>query len=150
LIFRGTFEHALDAKHRLTVPSKFRAALAGGVVLAASPETTAQAPRSIAVWTPDAYESYTGAALAGLSPISPEARDLKRFFFNYSHDTELDSAHRVMIPPSLMEYAGLDREVVVVGSGECLEVFDRARYGGYSEDVLTRVPDIAAKLGHTA
>jgi MraZ protein len=150
LIFRGTFEHALDAKHRLTVPSKFRAALAGGVVLAASPETTAAAPRSIAIWTPDAYEAYTAAALAGFSPISPEARDLRRFFFNYSHDTELDSAHRVMIPPTLMDYAGLDREVVVVGSGECLEVFDRPKYAGYSDDVLTRVPDIAAKLGHTA
>jgi len=150
LIFRGTFEHALDAKHRLTVPSKFRAALAGGVVLAASPETTAAAPRSIAIWTPDGYEAYTAAALTGLSPISPEARDLKRFFFNYSHDTELDSAHRVMIPPSLMDYAGLDREVVVTGSGECLEVFDRPKYSGYSEDVLTRVPDIAAKLGHTS
>jgi len=150
LIFRGTFEHALDAKHRLTVPSKFRAALAGGVVLAASPETTAQAPRSIAIWTPDAYEGYTASALTGLSPISPEARDLKRFFFNYSHDTELDSAYRVMIPTPLLEYAALDREVVVVGSGECLEVFDRASYGGYSQDVLTRVPDIAAKLGHTA
>ena len=49
-----------------------------------------------------------------------------------------------------MEYAGLDREVVVVGSGECLEVFDRSRYAGYSDDVLSRVPDIAAKLGHTA
>jgi MraZ protein len=149
LIFRGTFEHALDAKHRLTVPAKFRAALAGGVVLAASPETTAAAPRSIAVWTPDAYEAYTAAALVGLSPISPEARDLKRFFFNYSHDTELDSANRVMIPPMLMEYAGLDKDVVVTGSGECLEVFDRSKYTGYSEDVLIRVPDIAAKLGHT-
>ena len=150
MIFRGTFEHALDAKHRLTVPSKFRAALAGGVVLAASPETTAAAPRSIAIWTPDGYESYTAAALTGQNPLSPQARDLKRFFFNYSHDTELDSAHRVMIPPTLLEYAGLDREVVVTGSGECLEVFDRAKYSGYSEDVLTRVPDIAAKLGHTA
>jgi len=150
LIFRGTFEHALDAKHRLTVPSKFRAALAGGVVLAASPETTAGAPRSIAVWTPEAYDAYTSAALAGLSPISPKARDLKRFFFNYSHDTELDSAHRVMIPTPLMDYAGLDKDVVVTGSGECLEVFDRARYADYSEDVLIRVPDIAASLGDTA
>jgi MraZ protein len=149
LIFRGTFEHALDAKHRLTVPAKFRAALAGGVVLAASPETTAAAPRSIAIWTPDAYEEYTVAALAGRSPISPEARDMKRFFFNYSHDTELDSANRVMIPPMLMEYAGLDKDVLVTGSGECLEVFDRSKYTGYSADVLIRVPDIAAKLGHT-
>jgi MraZ protein len=149
LIFRGTFEHALDAKHRLTVPSKFRAALAGGVVLAASPETTPGAPRSIAIWTPDAYDAYTSAALAGLRPISPEARDLKRFFFNLSHDTELDSAYRVMIPPKLIDYAELGKDVVVTGSGECLEVFDRVRYAGYSEEVLNRVPEIAASLGDT-
>jgi DNA-binding transcriptional regulator/RsmH inhibitor MraZ len=55
-----------------------------------------------------------------------------------------------MIPPKLMGYAGLEKDVVVVGSGECLEVFDRARYGGYSEDVLIRAPDIAASLGDTA
>jgi len=120
------------------------------VVLAASPETTKAAPRSIAIWTPDSYDAYTTAALAGISPLSPEARDLKRFFFNYSHDTELDGANRVMIPPMLMEYAGLDKEVVVTGSGECLEVFDRAKYYAYSDDVLTRVPEIAASLGHTA
>ena len=149
MIFRGTFEHALDAKHRLTVPAKFRAALANGVVLAASPETSTGTPRSIAIWTPEAYDAYTTAALAGLNPLSPQARDLKRFFFNNSHDTELDSAHRVMIPPTLMRYAGLDKDVVVTGSGECLEVWDRARYGGYSSDVLTRIPEIAASLGDT-
>ena len=149
IAFRGTFEHALDAKHRLTIPAKFRAALAGGVVLAASPETTETAPRSIAIWTPEAYDEYTTAALTGISPLSPKARDLKRFFFNYSHDTELDSAHRVMIPPALLDYAGLQKDVVVTGSGECLEVFDRSAYGAYSNDVLTRVPDIAASLGNT-
>jgi MraZ protein len=149
IVFRGTFEHALDAKHRLTIPAKFRAALAGGVVLAASPETTPDAPRSIAIWTPDAYDAYTSAALAGLNPLSARARDLKRFFFAYSHDTELDSANRVMIPPTLLEYAGLGKEVVVTGSGECLEVFDRSSFGAYSKDVLTRVPDIAASLGDT-
>ena len=134
MIFRGTFEHALDAKHRLTVPAKFRAALAAGVVLAASPETTAQAPRSIAIWTPDAYEAYRGPRWPG-GARSPGARDLKRFFFNYSHDTELDSANRVMIPPMLIDYAGLDKDVLVTGSGECLEVFDRSKFAGYSDDV---------------
>jgi MraZ protein len=150
LIFRGTFEHALDAKHRLTVPSKFRAALAGGVVLAASPETDADAPRSIAIWTPEAYESYASAVLTGLNPLSPKYRNLERFFFNFSHDTELDSANRVMITPNLMDYAGLGKEVIVTGSGKCLEVFDRAKYDGYSEAVLIRAPDIAASLGDTA
>ena len=150
IAFRGTFEHSLDSKHRLTIPAKFRAALASGVILAASPETTSDAPRSIAIWTPEAYDAYTSAALAGLNPLSAKARDLRRFFFGYSHDTELDSANRVMIPPTLVEYAGLGKDVVVTGSGECLEVFDRARYGAYSKDVLTRVPDIAASLGDTA
>ena len=150
MIFRGTFEHALDAKHRLTVPAKFRAALAAGVVLAASPETTPGAPRGIAIWTPEAYDEYTRAALAGLNPLSADARDLERFFFNFSHDTELDSANRVMIPAPLKDYAGLDKNVIVTGSGKCLEVFDRASYGGYSGEVLARVPDIAASLGHTA
>jgi DNA-binding transcriptional regulator/RsmH inhibitor MraZ len=55
-----------------------------------------------------------------------------------------------MIPSALMEYAGLGKDVIVTGSGKCLEVFDRAAYTGYSEDVLIRAPDIAASLGNTA
>ena len=150
MIFRGTFEHALDAKHRLTVPSKFRAALAGGVVLAASHEVIEGSPRSVSIWTPDTYEMFTAQTLSGLNPLSPDARELKRFFFNSSFDAELDSANRLMIPPALMRYATLDKEVIVTGSGECIEVWDKKSYDGYREDVLNRIPDIAASLGHTA
>ena len=150
MTFRGTFEHALDAKHRLTIPAKFRGALASGVVLAPSPEVEAGAPRTVAIWTPAAYDEFTGTSLAGLNPSLPTARELKRFFFNASFDSELDAANRVMIPTPLMEYAGLSKEVVVTGSGECLEVWDRARHAQNFEDVLTRIPDIAASLGHTS
>jgi len=150
LSFRGTFEHALDAKHRLTVPSKFRVALAGGVVLAASHEVTPGSPRSVSIWTPESYDAFTTETLSGLNPSSPKARELKRFFFNSSFDTELDSANRLMIPSPLMRYAGLDKEVVVTGSGECIELWDRKSYDGYSEGVLIRAPDIAASLGDTA
>jgi MraZ protein len=150
LIFRGTFEHSLDAKHRLTVPARYRAALAGGVVLAVSPETAPGAPRSVAVWIPEDYEAYTTAALAKLNPMSPTARDLKRFFFNNSHEAELDSANRLMIPGSLMAYALLDREVVVTGSGECLEIWDRAAHAAYNDGVLARFTEIVASFDHTA
>jgi MraZ protein len=150
LTFRGTFEHALDAKHRLTIPAKFRGALANGVVLAASHEVETGAPRTVAVWTAEAYDAFTTSTLAGMNPASPKARELKRFFFNASFDTELDGANRVMIPPQLMGYAGLGKEVVVTGSGECLEVWDRQRYAQNFEEVLTRIPDIAASLGDTA
>jgi MraZ protein len=150
LNFRGTFEHALDAKHRLTVPSKFRAALSGGVVLAASHEVTPDSPRSVSIWTPQGYEAFTAQTLSGLNPSSPKARELKRFFFNSSFDAELDSAHRLMIPPPLIRYAKLDRDVVVTGSGECIEVWERKAYESYQSDILTRIPDIAASLGDTA
>ena len=149
MIFRGTFEHALDAKHRLTVPSKFRAVLAGGVVLAASHEVTEVSPRCVSIWTPDSYESFTAQTLSGLNPLSPRARELKRFFFNSSFDAELDSANRLMIPSPLMRYAKLDKDVIVTGSGECIEVWDRKAYDAYRDDVLTRIPDIAASLGNT-
>jgi MraZ protein len=147
--FRGTFEHALDAKHRLTIPAKFRAVLAGGVVLAASPEIDADTPRAIGIWPTEVYDDYTKAVLADTHPFSPRARELNRFLFGLSSDTELDAANRVMIPASLMQYAGLSKDVVVTGSGQCLEVFDRAAYDAYSEGVLSRVPQIAASLDHT-
>jgi MraZ protein len=150
LTFRGTFEHALDAKHRLTIPAKFRGALSSGVVLAASHETEPGAPRCVAIWTPEAYDRFTTSTLAGMNPSSPKARELRRFFYNASADTELDSAHRVMIPTFLLNYAGLDKEVVVTGSGECLEVWDRQRYTRNFEEVVARIPDIAASLGDTA
>jgi len=149
LIFRGTFEHALDAKHRLTVPSKFRATLAGGVVIAASQEVSEGSPRSVSIWTPETFEEFTTQTLSGMNPSSPKARELKRFFFNTSFDAELDSANRLMIPTTLMRYANLDKDVVVTGSGECIEVWDRRSYENYRDDVLTRIPDITASLGDT-
>ncbi|HEY1568193.1 MAG TPA: hypothetical protein VGF68_14295 [Solirubrobacteraceae bacterium] len=150
MTFRGSFEHALDAKHRLTIPVKFRGALSDGVVLAPSHEVEEGAPRTVAIWTPEAYDAFTQSSLEGLNPFSPKARELKRFFFNASFDTELDAANRVMIPTPLLDYAGLSKEVMVTGSGECLEVWDRGRYAHNFEDVLTRIPDLAASLGNTS
>ncbi len=149
MVFRGNFEHSLDAKHRLTVPAKFRAALAAGVVLAVSPETKAGTARSVAIWPTESFERYTGAVLSNRDPISSDARELTRILFNNSHDTELDSANRVMIPPAMLRYAGLDKEVVVTGSGDCLEVWDRDAHRKYNEDVLSRFPEIAASVGDT-
>ena len=150
MTFRGTFEHALDAKHRLTIPAKFRGALADGVVLAPSPEIEEGAPRTVAIWTPEAYDAFTSSVLGDLNAASATARELKRFYFNSSFDTELDAANRVMIPQSLIDYASLAKEVVVTGSGECLEVWDRSAHAQNFASVLNRIPDLTASLGHTA
>jgi MraZ protein len=149
LTFRGTFEHSLDAKHRLTVPAKFRRALEDGVVLAVLPETTPGTPPSISMWPPAAFDQFAEASLAALNPLSARARDLKRVLNNNSHDVDLDSANRIMIPASLIRYAGLDKDVVVTGSGECLELWDRAAYTAYNESALARFSDLVASVGDT-
>src|SRR5919202_4367010 len=134
--FRGTFDFTLDAKNRLTVPAKFRAALADGVVLAAGIEPC------VAIWTPAAYEAQVDAALQGSNPFSARAREARRYFSANANEVELDAAGRVMIPSRLAEHANLDREVVVIGQGQCLEVWDRDAWEQYNRDLTGRMSDI--------
>ncbi len=144
MAFRGTFDYTLDAKNRLTVPARFRAELAGGIVLAKGLE------RCVAVWTPAAYDAYTAASLKDFHPLSKEGQKLRRFFAANSLDTELDSAGRVMVPPFLLDHAGLAKEVVVTGSGENLEIWDRETWAAYNAALASDVDEITSSLGHTA
>ena len=144
MVFRGTFDYSLDAKNRLTVPARFRAALAEGVVLAKGLE------RCLTLWTPSGFDEYTQAALAGFHPLSPEAQKLDRFFNANSLDTELDSAGRVGLPPRLLEHAGLSKEVVVTGVRRALEIWDRPTWNAYNDALASDVHDITTSLGHTA
>lgn len=144
MVFRGTFDYSLDAKNRLTVPARFRAALSEGVVLAKGLEPC------VALWTPAGYDAYTQASLASFHPLAPEAQKLKRFFAANSLDTELDAAGRVMVPAFLLEHAGLEKEVVVTGSGDALEIWSRATWSQYNDALSADVTDITSRLGNTA
>ena len=144
MAFHGTFEHSLDAKNRLTIPAKFRAALAGKVFLVRG------ADPCISVYPEQTYTGLTQAALAGLNPFSPQARELKRMFYGNATDTELDSAGRVMLTPRQLEHAGIGREVVITGAGDCLELWDRSAWEAYDRDLSQRAPDLTASLGHPA
>jgi MraZ protein len=141
MAFRGTFDYSLDQKNRLTVPAKFRAELSSGGVLAKGIESC------VALWTPDAYDAYVESSLATFHPLSPEATKLKRYFSANSVDVELDSAGRVGVPAFLTEHAGLDKEVVVTGAGECLEIWDRSVWAEYNADLGAAVFDITSALG---
>ncbi|HEY7074620.1 MAG TPA: division/cell wall cluster transcriptional repressor MraZ [Solirubrobacteraceae bacterium] len=143
LAFHGTFEHTLDAKNRLTVPSKFRAALSGKVFLVRGVEPC------ISVYPESTYTRLTEAALHGLNPFSPQARELKRMLYGNATDTELDSAGRVMLTPRHLEHARIHgREVVIAGAGDCLELWDRSAWEDYDRDLTARAPELTASLGH--
>ena len=141
MAFRGTFDYSLDAKNRLTVPAKHRAALSDGVVLAKGLE------KCMEVWRPVDYEAFTAQALEGFHRVSPQARKLRSFFAANSLDTELDSAGRVNVPTFLAEHAGLGKEVVVVGAEDCLQVWDRKAWSAYNDRLTDEIADITAQLG---
>jgi transcriptional regulator MraZ len=143
LAFRGHFEYSLDAKNRLTIPAKFRASFSDGLVLARH-----WLDPCIAVFTPDGFEKFTQSFLGDMHPLSQERNRLSRFFNAGSFDVELDSAGRVTLNPLLIEHAGIDKEVVVVGTETQLEVWDRARYAQDQSGLPAEVARIAESLGH--
>jgi transcriptional regulator MraZ len=142
MAFSGTFDYTLDVKNRLTVPSKYRSAFSTSVVLAKGTE------RCVAIWDPDEFSTYVKAALEGLHPLSPRADKVNRFFRSNSIDVTIDSANRVMIPNFLMQHAGLDKEVVVTGVGDRLEVWDRATWAEYNSAL--DITEITSAFDHPA
>ena len=142
MAFRGHFEYALDAKNRLNVPAKVRAAFSGGVVLAQGLEPC------VTIWVPDEFEGWTQSFLANLNPLSPERRKLTRYFAGTSFDAELDSAGRVTLNQALIDHAGIDREVIIVGNLDHLEVWDRRRWAEERDSLNQEISGIAESLGH--
>lgn len=133
----------LDAKGRLTVPSRHRdvlmATVNGQMMISKNPARCLTLyPRP--VW--DAFE----AELLRL-PMKDEA--WRRLFIGSAVDVEIDSGSRVLVPPELREWAGLERDVVFMGVGEKFELWDKARYeagealtiaGGLPEALQNKVP----------
>ena len=144
MAFTGTFEHNLDAKNRLTIPSKFRTALSGGVVLSRGVE------RCLSLYPAKTYAEMAEQVLQGINPLSPRGRELRRMLYSTALETELDSAGRVMLTPKFLGHAGIDREVVITGVGECLELWDRSGWEDYDNDLSARAPDLTESLGHPA
>jgi MraZ protein len=142
--FQGIHDHTLDSKNRLTVPAKARPELAAGMTLTKGFE------RCLQLWPAAEYERITRDALAGLNPFGPEARDLKRHLYGNTITTELDSAGRIMLPGPFLQYAGITKDVVVVGSGDCLELWDRESWHAYDTDLISRAADHIAGIGHPA
>ncbi len=145
MAFRGHFDQTLDAKNRLNVPAKLRSAFADGLVLMKSHDAPC-----IAIFTPEGFESFSDKFLPRLNPMSPKYQKLTRYLAGSSFDMELDSGGRVTLNGVLLQHAGIERDVVVIGAGDCLELWDPSTWAAYDQDLTARAPDLTASLGHPA
>ena len=140
--FRGTFDHTLDAKNRLTIPARYRAALSDGVVLAMPIDMRP----CVGLWRPAEYESFSRGALGEISPLSKRRSELERFFYGNSQEADLDAAGRIMIPSFLGDHAQLKKDVVVVGVGDRMELWSREGWNEHQPTLLSGVEEITASV----
>jgi transcriptional regulator MraZ len=140
LAFRGLYEHSLDSKDRLTVPARFRSALADGVVLSKGLDPC------VDLYTPEAFERVSDTYLAPHSPFSADARKMRRRFHGGSFDEKLDSAGRVRLPKPLIEHAGLRGACVIGGAGDNLEIWNADAWSRHQSELDAAAAEIAEGL----
>jgi MraZ protein len=137
-MFLGEFTHAIDDKGRLTIPSKVREQLEAGAVITRGYE------KYLLVYTAGDFSRLT-TRTATLSPTDPENRALLRLAFSGASEGTPDKQGRVIIPPFLREYAGIQPEsdCVIVGVGLYLEIWSKA---GWEEQLkIVNDPALNAK-----
>ena len=123
-MFLGTYSPRLDEKGRLILPAKYREELAEGLVLTRGQE------RRLYVFSVREFERVHEQLRA--APLSSkQARDYIRVFLSGASDEVPDKQGRVTIPPPLRDYAGLDRELAVIGAGTRAEIWDARAWNDY-------------------
>jgi MraZ protein len=115
--FFGRYEHSLDAKGRLILPSKFRPAFERGGFLSQYND------RCLALWTPDNFEKQMELMEAN-QQLSTEQRNLARIWASGSQEVEVDKQGRMLIPVYLREYARLTSDVLVLGTIDRIELWN--------------------------
>ena len=136
MLLTGTFPRTIDEKHRLAIPKRLRDAMglantsedeeksAGAIFVA--PGTDG----SLALYTEEAF-SRLAEQLASSPPTGQDVRAFSRLFYAQAERVDLDRQGRIRIPPELVKLAALDKDVVLVGVRDHLELWDKARWEAY-------------------
>jgi len=115
-MFLGQYRHTLDDKGRLTIPSRYRNELSDGAYL------TQGFDHNLRLMTERAFGAVY-AKLSQMNTTDPVARELRRLIFATASQVDLDSVGRILIPQFLRGVAGLERDAVIVGVGEVVEIW---------------------------
>lgn len=147
MLFTGEYEHAIDSKHRLAVPSEIRSGL--------DPERDGQAfylapgPNGhLWLWTERTFERIVGAMEQSLLPAE-DLMEFDEFTFPQARRLEMDSAGRVRLPESAMRDAGLAGAVVILGMRDHLELRDPAQWAAQREQLREKSREIFLRARQT-
>jgi MraZ protein len=120
-MFLGEFEHTIDDKNRITIPSKFRGRLAAGVVI------TRGIDDCLWLYPTDAWEALA-QKVSTLPLAEPNVREFRREVFSGASDSVPDKQGRVIVPAYLQEYAKIDKQAVIAGLYDHCEIWKPERW----------------------
>jgi MraZ protein len=145
VVFRGRFEHTIDEKGRLSIPSKFRETLS---VRGENELILTDFDSCLTAYPRDEWRELE-EKMKKLSMIQKDVRNFLRLFYSSATEAPLDSQGRILIPPQMRERAKLDREVVLLGLLNKIEIWDKkswqefiANSGGTFEDVASKLVEL--------
>lgn len=141
-MFRGRYYHQIDDKGRLSIPSRFREVLASS-----NDERLIVTNFDQCLW---AYPMQEWLELekkvASLSQFAEEVKALQRVFVSAAVECPPDKQGRILVPPSLREYAALEKDVVIVGMTRRIEIWSRERWNMVFQSAQQRLEGLSAKL----
>ncbi|OBR64995.1 cell division/cell wall cluster transcriptional repressor MraZ [Paenibacillus oryzae] len=138
-MFLGEYQHSIDEKGRLIIPSKFREAL-GPTFIATRGLDNCLFVYPMSEW------SVLEQKLKSLPLMKSDARAFTRFFFSGATECELDKQGRVNIPAHLRDYAKLDKDCMVLGVSGRMEIWSKSLWDGYYEQSEQKFNEIAETL----
>lgn len=140
-MFMGEYSHSVDAKGRLIVPAKFREQLGDQFVV------TKGVDGCLYLYSQEEWKRIE-EKFREMNLTSKDARKFMRFFFAGAAMCEVDKQGRVLIPSVLREFAGLEKDVVLVGVLTKIEIWDKDRYDeANSYDDMDEIVERMAELG---
>lgn len=138
-MFMGEYQHNIDAKGRVIFPAKFREKLGTTFI------TTKGLDGCLFVYSHDEWKVIE-EKLKQLPTSSKDARAYVRFFFSGATELECDKVGRILLPSTLRTYASLEKEIIVIGVGSRIEIWDSERWSKYNEESDEAVSNIAEQL----
>ena len=138
----GEYRYALDEKGRLMVPAKVRSVVPGNVMI-----LTRGVDRCLWLFPAEEWRHLSENLIATMSPFQEKARLIQRRILAPAQEAEIDRSGRIVVPPTLREYAGLRKDCTILGMVKYLEIWDESTYSSYLEESDDRFKEAAEELG---
>jgi MraZ protein len=138
MFLTGTYERSLDDKQRLALPKRLRELLAAHEQLVLTPGTDG----SLALFPLPAFTALA-EKLAARSPTGQEVRAFSRLLFAQSQSVEIDSQGRIRLPTELAQLAHLEGDIVLLGVGDRVELWNKPRWQAYHAELQPKYDELA-------